>query len=122
MNTEIKSVEEILDENYNKNLGFLSITYEQAITAMEAYHNQFKSEPVKNTAPIGTILKVVDHEKESGTWFRNQAGEDFYLQLGEPHNNEMIEKAIDWCNEQISYGYAISYLNDTITFLQSLKQ
>ena len=31
--------EEILDSNYNKNLGFLSITYEQVLKAMEQYAN-----------------------------------------------------------------------------------
>ena len=51
-------------------------------TILELQHRYGKhSEPIKSNAPIGTLLKVVDHEKESGTWFRNQAGEDFYLQF-----------------------------------------
>ena len=89
MNTEIKSVTDILKNkfpNAEQLDWFIPI-----IEAMEAYHNQFKSEP-----------------------------------------NEVLEKAIDWCNKQIKDYY---HPNQPIanekfaapyqkmkTYLQSLKQ
>lgn len=93
MNTEIKSAESFLDEIEE---GVHHPNFWAAIKkAMEAYHNQFKSEP-----------------------------------------NEVLDKAIEWCNKGISNynhfkengglkdtGYAsIETLESMKTYLQSLKQ